>query len=130
MGIKKFANPDNIIKHRKDICKALEIDFTEDMLNNEYFIGTLSKEQLEIIKNLKLINRGFCPVCGKEPVGKEYHRRLKLIDEIEYLCEKCYEATNPYTEFKKRYYKKKLLSFAFMVIASFAVYLAMKLING
>jgi hypothetical protein len=79
--------------HRQEICKALGMQFTEDMVTNDFFLGLFNGQQLDRLDSLGLINRGFCPLCGIEPIGETYFRELSFSSAAEFLCKQCYRRT-------------------------------------
>jgi len=86
---------ENVTTHRKDICKALGIPFTEAMITNDFFIGRFYSEERSFLNAKGLINRGFCPLCGDEPIDGRFFRQANPVTE--YLCAECYTRTNPAT---------------------------------
>lgn len=110
MGPIELKSAANVRRHREDICKALGIPFTEDMLTDDYFIGRFLGEQRDFLDSQGLLNRGFCPLCGNEPIGTEHKRGLAYSRAVEYLCGECYERTNPHSTipgYTARYYAVK-----------------------
>ena len=76
MQLEKIKDLDNVKRHRRDICEALALPFTESMVTDDYFIGKLDGQEKDYLKSLGLINRGFCPLCGYQPIGGKYYMRL------------------------------------------------------
>lgn len=91
----RIRNLENVTTHRKDICKALGIPFTEDMITNDFFIGRFYSDERSFLNAKGLINRGFCPLCGVKPIDERFFRQANPVTE--YLCAECYTRTNPVT---------------------------------
>lgn len=112
MELEKIQNLENVKKHRQDICKALSIEFSDDMLIDDYFLGRFLGRHRDYLDSLGLVNRGFCPLCGDQPVGNEYYRGYVHSKVVEYLCEECYKNTNPHLinpGYTRRYYTAKIV---------------------
>ena len=93
----KISNLENVKIHRKDICKALGIPFTEDMITDDFFIGRFYSDARSFLNAKGLINRGFCPLCGVGPIDGRFFRKANPVTE--YLCAECYTRTNPETRY-------------------------------
>ena len=90
-GVIELRSVTNVRKHRQDICKALDIPFAEDMLADSYFVGRFPGKKTNFLDAQGLLNRGFCPICGIEPIGTEYKRELAHSKTVEYLCGECHK---------------------------------------
>ena len=95
-GEKVMKNIENVKEYREDICDALGVEFKEEYMNDDYFLGNFSGQQKDYLDSLGLINRDFCPLCGKESISNEYHRSLAYSRAVQYLCKDCWERTNPH----------------------------------
>lgn len=91
-----MKNSENVRKYKKDIREAL------DAIGTEYYEYGLDKfiyvdETRQYLDSLGLVNRGFCPLCGEEPIGHEYRRGVVDSKVVQYLCKDCYcyERTKP-----------------------------------
>ena len=112
MDLERIKNLENVKRHRQDICEAFGTQFTEDMLTDDYFLGRFYGQDREYLNSLGLINKGFCPLCGYQPIGCQYYRRLVHSKVVEYLCKECYERTNPHLTiagYTRRYYTVKIV---------------------
>jgi hypothetical protein len=110
-----MKNIENVRRYRKDICEALEEEFKEEDIDTDYFLGEFRGEQKDYLNSLGLINRGFCPLCGEEPIGNEYYRGIAFSNVVQYLCKDCYERTNPHLNvpgYTRRYYTAKFVMWA------------------
>ena len=106
---------ENVRKYRKDICQALGVEFKEEDMNTDYFLGRFLGEQRDYLDSLGLINRGFCPLCGEKPIGNEYYRGMAFSKATQYLCKDCYERTDPHSAvlgYTRRYYTVKFVMWA------------------
>jgi hypothetical protein len=118
METKAFRNRQNVEKRWQDICKVLGVPFTDEMVSDDFYLGALWGQQKDHLDSLGLINRGFCPLCGVEPIGTDYYRTLLHSSAVEYLCEECYKRTNPHLTtpgYTRRYYTGKILGWAIML---------------
>lgn len=138
MELGDIENLENVRRHRQDICKAMGVEFTDDMITDDYFLGTFYGPDKDRLDSLGLINRGFCPICGREPIGTEYHRRMVFSKAVEYLCKQCYDRTNPHATipgYTRRYRTAKfmqsplryLVSIGFLVVVFFLVWALIRL---
>lgn len=110
-----MKNFENVRKYRKDICEALSVELSEEDMNTDYFLGRFLGQQRDSLNSLGLINRGFCPLCGEEPIGNEYNRSMAYSKVVQYLCKDCYERTNPHLTdpgYTRRYYTVKIVMWA------------------
>ncbi len=85
----------------------------DDMVTDDYFLGRFSGPQRDYLDTIGLINREFCPLCGYQPIGKGYYRRLVDSAAVEYLCKECYKRTNPHLTipgYTQRYLAVKAIS--------------------
>lgn len=104
MELERIRNLENVIRHRQEICKALGTPFTDGMVTDDYFLGKLDGRQIDYLDYLELINRGFCPLCGHEPIGRKYYMRLGVDSKgLEYLCKECDERTGGGRPFLRTY---------------------------
>jgi len=126
METKEFRNRQNVETRWRDICSALGIPFSDEMVTDDFHLGAFSGQQRDYLDSLGLINRGFCPLCGLEGIGTEYKRTLLYSSAVEYLCQECYGRTNPHATipgYTRRYYTAKvgcwavILTFIFGAIA-------------
>jgi len=88
------------------------IEFTEDMVTDDYFLGQFYGPDKDHLDSLGLINRGFCPICGREGIGTQHSRRMVFSKAVEYLCKNCYDRTNPHATipgYTRRYRTAKLI---------------------
>lgn len=101
-------------QQRKDICEALGVELDEMILNSDHFLGAFVGQQRDYLDSLGLINRGFCPLCGEEPIGTACHRKWAFSSVVEYMCRDCHERTNPHNEpgFTRRYNTAKFVTWA------------------
>ena len=104
----EFKDIDKVRKYRKDICKASKIEFKEEYMDTDHFLGRFGGPIKDYFNSLGLINRGFCPLCGDEPIGEEYFRALLHTHGVkQYMCKSCWERTNPHITdpgYTRRYY--------------------------
>jgi hypothetical protein len=97
----------------REISRALGVPFTEHMVTDDFYLGSFSGQQRDLLDSVGLINRGFGPLCGREPIGREHYRTLLYSNAIEYLCKECYDRTNPHKTipgYTGRYYTARFLS--------------------
>jgi len=114
---------DNVRKYREDICEALNVELLQDDLVTEFFLGRFTEQQWELLDSLGLINRGFCPICGREPISNQYYRSNRYSKVKQHLCEDCYTRTNLdvsdleriYPGYRRRYYTIKLIKWSFIL---------------
>lgn len=85
----------NLFNHRKAICDAMGRQYDNDMIVDEYFLGSFSAEQQRQLEVMGLVNRGFCPICGTEPIGCESFRKSRWSGVVEYVCGDCEAKLNP-----------------------------------
>jgi len=112
MELSQMKGPENVRTHRADICRALGVELVEEMVTNDYFLGRFYGEDRDFLDSLGLINRGFCPLCGVEPIGSEYKRGLVFSKAVEHLCKDCYDRMNPHLTtpgYTRRYYTAKVV---------------------
>jgi len=116
----RIRNLTNVKRHRQEICEAIGIEFSEEMLTDDYFLGRFSGQQRDYLDSRDLVNQGFCPLCGAEPITTDYHRGLAFSKAVEYLCKECWTRTNPHLTipgYTRRYYTGKFIMW--MVLISF-----------
>jgi len=107
-----MKNIENVKKYRKDICEALGVEFKEEYMHTDYFLGRFMGRDRDYLDSLGLINRGFCPLCGEESISNDYHRGMAFSSAVQYLCKDCYERTNPHLNspgYTRRYYTAKFI---------------------
>jgi hypothetical protein len=80
-----LRNRSNIQKHREEICRVAGLTFSDDLLEDDYFIARFSPALRDRLDSLGLLNRGFCPLCGQEPVGTEYSRQTLGVSRFQEL---------------------------------------------
>jgi hypothetical protein len=98
MRLENIRNLEKVKIYRQDICKALGVQFTEDMITDDLFpAGLVFGQEGNYLDFQGLINRGFCPICGYEPIDTTpYHYRKLLGSKVKQnLCEECYKRTSP-----------------------------------
>ena len=104
MELEKIRNLENVKRHRQEICEALAIPFTDDMITDDYYLRKFDGQEKDYLDSLGLINRGYCPLCGYEPIGRKYHMRLGVDSKgVEYLCKECDERTGGGRPFLRTY---------------------------
>jgi len=104
-----IKNRANLVEHRRAICAALGIPYSDAMVGQQSFFGGLSADQQQRLALLGLINRGFCPICGAAPIGTDYCRRDRRSGVFEYFCRDCDARLNPFRdrEFAIMHYSMK-----------------------
>jgi hypothetical protein len=112
-----LRNRSNIQRHREDICRIAGLTFSDDLLEDDYFIARFSPALRDRLDSLGLLNRGFCPLCGQEPLGTEYSRQTLGVSRsvVEYICKDCNDRTNPHLNvsgYTRRYYTAKAIMWA------------------
>lgn len=125
-----MKNMEKVKKYREEICESLDVKLLPNDLETDYFLGRFLGEQLDYLNSLGLINRGFCPLCGENPIGKDYYRGFRFSKVKQYLCENCYKRTNlkvddlkkQYPGYKRRYYTIKIIKWAFIIIVFYFLY--------
>lgn len=126
-----IKNQDNVLRYRKDICEALAIPFEERMINDQFFVDMLLGDQRDHVEFLGLLNRGFCPICGHEPIDKTYRRQFNFGRAIEYMCADCFAQINEITAahrqlgppgYKRRYYIYKSVKWAIKIAILVGLY--------
>lgn len=80
-------NMDNVRRWRRDVCDHLGIQFKEDMIG--LFPLGFHGRHFDKLREAELLNRGFCPGCGREPIEKSF--RLVGVD----MCLECYQRFDP-----------------------------------
>lgn len=96
----------------KEICRVEGLEFKEEYVNDDYFLGRFTGQQRNYLNTLGLINPGFCPLCGEEPITNQYYRGMANTTAVQYLCKECYEKTNPHLTipgYTRRYYTAKIV---------------------
>ena len=125
-----MKNMEKVKKYREDICEAMGVKLLPEDLETDHFMGRFMGQQLDYLDSLGLINRGFCPLCGYEPINKDFYRGFRFSKAKQYLCENCYSRTNlsiddlenQYPGYKRRFYTIKIIKWAFIIIVFYIVY--------
>ena len=113
-----MKNVENVRKYRKQIYEALGVELEEEDMNTDYFLGRFMGQQIDYLDSLGLINCGICPLCGEEPIGNEYSRRMVYSKVVQYLCKDCYERTNPHLTvpgYTRKYYTLTFVTWAIRI---------------
>ncbi len=113
--LEELKSIENVREHRTAICRAMDMEYSDDMLIRASFIGWFTGPERDYLDALGLINRGFCPICGISPIGIDHPRRTVNSTAVEYLCEDCWTETNPHLNvpgYTRRYYTAKLVIWA------------------
>jgi hypothetical protein len=111
-------NQANVTKYQHDICETLGVgsvwfDQASKKIPNQHFVDWLWGDHRDYVESLGLLNRGFCPICGDEPIDKTYCRRFTFGNAVEYMCADCFKRMNDDAEafkaflppgYKRRYY--------------------------
>lgn len=89
-----MKNSENVRKYKKDIREALSTIGIEynDLINDKFIYEDEVRRYLD---SLGLVNRGFCPLCGEEPIGHEYYKGVVDSMVVQYLCKDCSERIKP-----------------------------------
>ena len=124
-----MTNPEKVRKYREDLCIALDLDPQSIDLEGEYFEGTFYGQQLDYLDSIGLINRGFCPLCGTEPISNDYHRGFRFSKVRQFLCEECYKRTfigvneleKMHPGYKRRLYTYKAIKWIIIIIILYIV---------
>lgn len=103
MELEKIRNLESVKRHRQDICEALALPFTDNMVTDDYFLGKFDGQEKDYLDSFGLINRGFCPLCGDQSIGKRYYMKLGGSKAVEYLCKECDERTGGGRPFLRTY---------------------------
>ena len=109
-----MENKENVTKYQDDICKALGVEHREiDIVYPFYFLTRFEPQQLNYLETNSLINRGFCPDCGKSPIDSYYHRDNTINPNIkQYVCKECWDAQNTPT---RRKYMRRISFMKFVI---------------
>ena len=121
-----MKSEENVKKYQYDICEALGVEHKEeDMLHPYYFLGRFEPHQIDYLEKKSLINRGFCPDCGKSPIDSSFYRSKTGDSKIkEYLCEECWDAAKPSVRHKHEW----LLSFKKVIFSAVGIGIFMGLL--
>jgi hypothetical protein len=93
-------NAGNLARYRRDIEKATGKPLPSDE-DNFTTIGKFFGSDLDYLDRLGVLNRGYCPFCGVEPIDQAHYRTNKFGNAKLYLCRGCWEQTNPDAQLRR-----------------------------
>jgi hypothetical protein len=123
-----IRNRANLVEHRRAICAALGIPYSDAQVGEPHFFVRLSAHQQQQLALLGLVNRGFCPICGVAPIGTEYYRRDRRSGVFEHICRDCDARLNPFRsrEFAVAHYSMKGCMWLLVGTVAVAAYLILR----
>lgn len=89
-----IRNAENVAAYRRDIEESCGRRLPDDQ-GNFTMVARFFGTDLDRLESLGLLNRGYCPFCGAEPIDRTYARGSNFSKVKVYLCKACWEQTNP-----------------------------------
>lgn len=129
-----MVNPDRVRQYRSEICQAMGVNFSEseDMITSA-FLGRFTAQERAFLHSRGLVNRGFCPLCGREPISEDYSRGMVGNSFRQFLCKQCHDETNPHINvpgFTRRQYTAKAIMWAVVALVAFIFILGIRACFG
>jgi hypothetical protein len=94
----EVVNGANVDNYRRDIEKISGKALPSDE-GNVSMIARFFGSDLEYLDRLGLLNRGFCPFCGTEPIDQSHWRSNNFTKTRVFLCASCWKKTHPDAQF-------------------------------